>query len=177
MIRRPRPSVVYFLQVETSGPVKIGCTTGDVYTRVRALQQASPYVLRWIGFFVGTRADERAAHNQLAAHRLRNEWFHPHPDVIAFVRVKCPEFSAKEASDQLLCEPERRIVFAAIPRYARSNERSGVVEAIAGAAGIRPYDLYAWISRNRLPDPEVARRAAAYVVEHLTPPEPERARA
>lgn len=85
-------SNVYFLQVGTDGPIKIGCTKSDVVRRVRALQLISPHILRWIGVFSGTHADERQAHALLKNSSLRGEWFYPTVEVLAFVAQKSPDF-------------------------------------------------------------------------------------
>jgi Meiotically up-regulated gene 113 len=85
-------SKVYFLQVGADGPIKIGCTKLDVEYRVRALQLSSPHILRWIGFFPGTHADEKIAHELLKNSSLRGEWFYPTVEVLAFVAQRSPGF-------------------------------------------------------------------------------------
>lgn len=79
---------IYFLQVGTDGPIKIGFTRSSVEYRVRVHQAGSPHALRWIGFFVGEKSDERQAHLLLANSWYRSEWFHPTVEVLAFVRQK-----------------------------------------------------------------------------------------
>ena len=49
---------IYFLQVKPYGPVKIGWTSGSVYYRMKALQAASPYELKWIGAAIAKREAE-----------------------------------------------------------------------------------------------------------------------
>lgn len=83
---------VYFLQVGTDGPIKIGFTTHDIKRRVRALQGGSPHILRWIGFYPGTRDDETNAHRLLRNSRHRAEWFYPTQEVLAFVLQQSPDF-------------------------------------------------------------------------------------
>jgi hypothetical protein len=85
-------SNVYFLQVGTDGPIKIGCTKNDIQQRVRAMQLTSPHILRWIGYFPGDRAAERQAHLLLKNSSLRGEWFYPTVEVLAFVAQKSPGF-------------------------------------------------------------------------------------
>jgi predicted GIY-YIG superfamily endonuclease len=83
---------IYILQVGTDGPVKIGYTKSDVKRRVRAHQAGSPHILRWIGSYSGTRADELNAHRLLQNSALRGEWFYPTKEVLAFVHEKSPGF-------------------------------------------------------------------------------------
>lgn len=85
-------SKIYFLQVGTDGPIKIGCTKLDVRNRVRALQAGSPHILRWIGTFLGTRDDEKLAHQLLKNSSVRGEWFYPTAEVLAFIAQKSPNF-------------------------------------------------------------------------------------
>lgn len=84
---------VYFLQVETDGPIKIGFTKNDIWRRVRGIQTLSPHTLRWIGMFAGNRGDERKAHILLQHSSLRGEWFHPTSEVLDFVAEKSPNFT------------------------------------------------------------------------------------
>jgi hypothetical protein len=87
---------VYFLQVGTDGPIKIGFTINDLATRIRQVQAGSPYVLRWIGHFSGSREDERSAHLLLLNSHMRAEWFFPTKEVLAFVTSKSdPDFEPR----------------------------------------------------------------------------------
>ena len=84
---------VYFLQVGTDGPIRIGYTSAGVRHRIRVHQSSSPHILRWIGAFRGERGDERKAHLMLKDSWLRAEWFHPTTEVLAFVAEKtAPDF-------------------------------------------------------------------------------------
>lgn len=85
---------IYFLQVSTDGPIKIGYTKSHVKDRVRAIQAGSPHVLRWIGVFAGTRTDELNAHSLLQNSSLRGEWFYPTKEVLAFVQQQSPDFKS-----------------------------------------------------------------------------------
>lgn len=69
--------MIYFLQCEEAGPIKIGHTRGFVVGRLNQLQQSSPYRLRVIGLHDGAHADEQRLHKQFSEFRFRNEWFHP----------------------------------------------------------------------------------------------------
>lgn len=80
-------SCVYFIQVDPDGPIKIGIAD-SVISRLGNLQSACPYDLRVRTFWRGPRLVERFLHRELAAHRIRGEWFRPEPfvlDVLSFV--------------------------------------------------------------------------------------------
>jgi hypothetical protein len=158
-------SVVYFLQVEGSGPVKIGTTIGNVHLRVQSLQQASPYELRWIGYFPGGRTEEKAAHQLLSGSRLRGEWFYPTAEVVAFVKEKCPDFCPDKARDDLFFEKERQIVIKLLPPYKRPIE---VAWPFAKEAGFRDiYRFWRWLDRGQAPTAEQAKRAAECALARL----------
>lgn len=97
---------VYFIQVGTDGPIKIGFTKNNIKARVRAMQTVSPHILHWIGCFVGSRDDERNAHRLLQNSSLRGEWFYPTVEVLAFVRDRSPDFT-RQTTDNPLFFPHR----------------------------------------------------------------------
>lgn len=67
----------YAVQVGTDGPIKLGFTRNGADARVASLQQASPYVLTLIAQWPATERHEKRLHSDLAAYRLRGEWYHP----------------------------------------------------------------------------------------------------
>jgi hypothetical protein len=125
-------SNIYFIQVGTDGPIKIGFSKYDVCRRVRALQLTSPHILRWIGFFPGTRADEKLAHRLLKNSSLRGEWFYPTVEVMAFIGNKSPNFEPVIVDNSLgqlrLRSPEarRRISAAMIRSWNERRVREGL---------------------------------------------------
>lgn len=156
-------STVYFLRVQPRGAIKIGFTEGCVYRRVEAIQATSPHVLKWIGAFRGEQADETAAHRQFRAIRIRGEWFKPTPELLAFVTEKTPEgFDPAAWRDNIFMEPERQIVLAYLPPYERDNQQRR--EALCSAIGMDVWHFWKWVHRDKAPDPELARKAAAYVL-------------
>lgn len=76
---------VYFIQVGADGPIKIGYSLRPE-ERVKAIQADMPWPIHLIGCVPGNPATERIIHVFFAAHRIRGEWFHPHPDVLAMSR-------------------------------------------------------------------------------------------
>lgn len=69
--------VVYFVQAEHGGPIKIGWSAFPS-ARLVSLQESSPYRLRFTRLIRGgTRRDEQALHARFAAAKLSGEWFAP----------------------------------------------------------------------------------------------------
>lgn len=76
---------VYFIQIGTSGPIKIGFTAIGVERRLASLQTSHPEPLRVLAAINGGRDVEADLHNRFARFRLNGEWFEPHPDIIQFL--------------------------------------------------------------------------------------------
>jgi Meiotically Up-regulated Gene 113 (MUG113) protein len=76
--------VVYFLQGETGGNIKIGYA-GDVAARVATFQPGSPVKLCILATQPGGQPLEAALHRRFAAHRLHGEWFAPCEDLLAYI--------------------------------------------------------------------------------------------
>jgi len=94
-------SIVYFFQVDLPpefARIKIGTTSWDANRRVSALKFACPYDLKWIGAIPGGRAEERALHNKFAEHRVKGEWFNPHPSILEYIKEACPDFDPETFS-------------------------------------------------------------------------------
>jgi len=79
-----RRSVIYFIQSEHGGSIKIG-QADDVARRLQGLQTGRPDRLVLLSAFIATVSDERRLHEALSKHRDKGEWFYPHPDVMTAV--------------------------------------------------------------------------------------------
>jgi len=78
--------IVYFLQAEGDGRIKIG-TTKDLRRRLRVLRAGSPVRLRLIAMVRGGRDLERMLHLAFASlRRGRTEWFEPGERLVSYVR-------------------------------------------------------------------------------------------
>ena len=64
---------VYFVGHD-SGPIKIGFSS-KARIRLVALRISSPFDLKILASFEGTRADEKRMHSRFAGSRVRGEWF------------------------------------------------------------------------------------------------------
>lgn len=86
----PHYHFVYFIQAENGlgepGPIKIGMTKKRLLRdRLSNMQTGCPYPLWLTCAIVASPGLERALHERFAGHRIRGEWFHPHPDLLSFV--------------------------------------------------------------------------------------------
>lgn len=79
--------MLYAIQVGNDGPVKLGVTTRDPKTRLRALQTSHHSKLHLRATWPGDAADERTIHRRFADIRLHGEWFTWTPDLCAFVNA------------------------------------------------------------------------------------------
>jgi len=76
---------VYFIRpVGMDGPVKIGFTRSPV-ARLDQINKWVPWELEIAATVGGTLKTELRFHTLLEAHRMRGEWFHGSPDVLAVV--------------------------------------------------------------------------------------------
>ena len=77
--------VIYFIQAENGGPIKIG-TTKDIAGRLKGLQTSTPYLLKVLTLIPGTQRREQAIHERLDKYRVRGEWFEDAPEVLELMK-------------------------------------------------------------------------------------------
>lgn len=73
---------IYFAQVGTGGPIKIGFSR-DVRRRLAALQTGHSERLNVLRVYEGSQDDERSLHQRFAAYRENGEWFAPAPEILS----------------------------------------------------------------------------------------------
>ena len=78
------PMIVYFIRQGTEGPIKIG-KSRDPGSRLRQLQAASPQVLHLLAS--SEALSEEEIHRRFAEGAIRNEWFLPTADLLAFIEA------------------------------------------------------------------------------------------
>jgi hypothetical protein len=93
---------VYFIRSGARGPIKIGFTR-DLNARLKRLQSASAQPLKLLTSFPGELYDEMELHGLFREHRLHNEWFKPHPDILQHIQFW--EKRAKERTRKPLSNP------------------------------------------------------------------------
>lgn len=72
--------------VGTGTHVKIGFTQGFLNERVRQIETATGKELEIVGWFRGTRGEERAAHTRFDHLRLAGEWFSQVPEITQWIQ-------------------------------------------------------------------------------------------
>jgi hypothetical protein len=148
---------VYFAQHGDAGLIKIGFTRVDPARRIRALQEACPEVLRWIGFYP-TRADEeRRVHQRFAADRARGEWFRPSDALLAFIREMCPRFNSSDAEEALFAVS----LVQEIKRTVRVTRDSKLLwNRCLKVEGLKDrFELSAWFRRTEIPSDTMIAKA------------------
>lgn len=79
--------IVYFVQINLDGPVKIGKTCDDVRNRLVTLRTGVPYPSTLLGV-IETKDSELEAtmHNRFRHLRICREWFRPDEELMQFIR-------------------------------------------------------------------------------------------
>jgi hypothetical protein len=81
--------VIYFVQAESVGHIKIGWHAGtDAAERVRELQVGSPVKLTLLGTMPGERETEADLHRQFSHAHVHGEWFRAVPELLNFIGNK-----------------------------------------------------------------------------------------
>jgi hypothetical protein len=97
--------MIYLIQAEGVGHIKIGFTDGDPMVRLAMLQTGSPVVLRLLGTLPGDETAEKNLHRQFASARVHGEWFKPVAELLALVPgaepLKCEGVEVVEQSVQI----------------------------------------------------------------------------
>ncbi len=86
--------MIYFIQEDVSGPIKIGHTDKALQTRLNTLQANNPHNLTCIAMLDGTRVIERALHARFQLFRIRGEWFKPEPELMQYIAEHTTRFPA-----------------------------------------------------------------------------------
>jgi len=79
---------VYFIEAtkpDKRGPIKIGYSKNPA-ARLKSLQVSTADTLVLLGTLPGDQTLEARLHNQLKAHRISGEWFHPAAKVLAALK-------------------------------------------------------------------------------------------
>src|SRR5262245_48533331 len=84
-----RSVVIYFIQDSATYAIKIGHTNDDPYVRLDALQTGNPSELVLLTSMPGECFHEARLHRNLAAARIRGEWFRPVPELLLLLCEVC----------------------------------------------------------------------------------------
>ena len=77
--------MIYFIQVENNGPIKIGFTANQINQRLQSLQTSSPNKLDILGCIDGEIDREKLIHEKFKEYHIRNEWFIPAKEIIRYI--------------------------------------------------------------------------------------------
>lgn len=77
--------MIYFIQDDTLGHIKIGFTEQEIGDRMSALQTGSPVGLVLLLTMPGDQDVEDALHQRFDSLHLRGEWFFPGPALIGYL--------------------------------------------------------------------------------------------
>lgn len=79
--------MIYFIQEAGTLHIKIGFTSGTSKSRRDSLQTGNPHELMVIGIIEGDKKTEKKLHEQFKAHHFSGEWFHPHFDILEYIKA------------------------------------------------------------------------------------------
>jgi hypothetical protein len=110
-------TLVYFVQAEHGGPIKIGSAYRPL-DRVRCFQPWSPYQLLLLAVMPGAKREEFALHQQFEKDRLHGEWFEPSEELLGIIRqatgppfcVVCGHPVLEEGEECSDCAPRLRTI-------------------------------------------------------------------
>jgi hypothetical protein len=78
--------MIYFVQAEQGGLIKIGWTESYFRGRMLTLQRGSPVPLVCLAVIEDSdHSDERAMHERFREQRAYSEWFRPSPELLAVI--------------------------------------------------------------------------------------------
>jgi hypothetical protein len=153
-----RHGVIYFL---LSGPdqlIKIGFTSGDTsgdpLRRLKRVARAAKIDLEWIGYYRAQATDEITVHRHFRHLHVLNEWFRADPELMGWIKRKCPNFKVDLALEELF----EVSLIKAIKAFTFGDHKKSL--ALYGHMKDIDYLDYArWRDRRRIPSPELLREA------------------
>lgn len=118
------PPFVYFIQQGNSGPIKIGYTRDDLYSRLKRLQTGNPLPLKVLAIIDGaTTRTEISLHSRFSSCRLNGEWFAPTDELLKFIH------EIRSRSHKLELERIYKEYLAAVSKLA-DDEKEIAIEAL-----------------------------------------------
>lgn len=77
--------MIYFIQAENGGPIKIGYTKSNPEARLNSLQCGNSEKLLIIKYIDGERDDECKLHEAFKDYKLQGEWFEESIDILEYI--------------------------------------------------------------------------------------------
>lgn len=120
--------MIYFIQAQGIGHIKIGFTDGDPLVRMSQLQPSSPVPLVLMATTSGTQEVEKQLHKRFAEHRVRGEWFKPVSELLTYI-AECARSSIPAKT-----EPATRVIDQIANAITSADGASGQ-DAAGGSVG------------------------------------------
>jgi hypothetical protein len=141
--------MIYFLQAEIIGRIKIGCCSrGRLKQRIAALQTASPVKLTLLACLKGSYRRERHLHRRFADAWSHGEWFHPSAALVRLIaKIQGrPDLSPRPKKTIV---PSGKLQLAILAHMERHAGMTLPARSIAGAIGNTPDGIRPVLHRLR----------------------------
>lgn len=151
---------VYFIQAGEGGPIKIG-TAISPEKRLKQHQTSSHDTLVLLGVRPGDCGLEAELHHRFCEHRLRGEWFAPHPAILQEIASSCTRSEKVVAPEQqdanfgLL-----QVMFVEAVKATFGTDGNWVCRA-AASVGTTSAEMADWLSGKSSPADEQIERMEA----------------
>lgn len=155
-------SVVYFIQVQPAGPIKIGITSGPVEGRLSDLRSACPYPVRLLGTVPGTIHHEQWLHRKFVATCTSGEWFEPNAGLLSTIaEVLAPGW---RWPDTLSVSPAfNRPHQALIDQIDAFLIRSGMTASEFGQSALNDRNFVGDLRKGRMPRIDLVDRVHGFI--------------
>lgn len=155
--------LVYFIQAEAGGPIKIGVAHRPD-ERLRDLQVGAPSVLVIRKVFPGGVPTERQLHERFSAQRLSGEWFRPSDELCRLANGRRIELPAVEdARDEGF-----KLGYAAARREIAERPGALTARAVGKLLDVSSETVLRWTRRGDLPAVRLPGGALRYLQEDIT---------
>lgn len=152
--------MIYAVQGEDGGLVKIGYALSSPEDRFSSLQTGSPVRLVLRAVIAGERAEESALHVRFAADRVHGEWFRPSVELERVFGVDLRVPPSPSGLRLALTKSEAAAALGVSVDFLEDHVWSELMLVRRGRKTlVSVRELEAWLARSAMPT--IARRAAA----------------
>lgn len=124
--------MIYFIQVEPSGSIKIGTTNVDAYLRMRALRAAITGELSLLGTISGSYREEKLLHEKFKDLRLWGEWFRPASELLGYIKDNATMPTRGPAAFSLRFPNSMLLAIQSIAKIEGRSVNQEIIKAIRG---------------------------------------------